>query len=539
MKNRLGIFAFYDKHGIVDESVIFLLECFKKFFAKLIIVCNGQIEDNELIKLKYFSDAVFIRENQGFDIGAYKTALLNYIGWNDLRNYNELVLFNSTFFGPFYDFETVFLDMEARNLDFWGLTKHGSMRLGEYKVTPHVQSYFMVIEERLLHSQDFFDFWISRKEGLEDIVEVIDNFELSFTRIFQNKGYLWDAYVDTKELDGENIEENFNPLVYLPYTLLNEFKLPVLKKRLWPWTFADKGLSYEYPMALRYIEENLNYNMNFIYNYLIRTQDLLELITVLQLNFVLPDKHDLSSEFEERKGKAVILIYLLYENNYEYFQSYIRRLDRKWDVCFLKGSEKASRLFIEQYEDIAKKYEYIIFLHDFDIAHNKRIQGKSLNFWACENLIKSKSYVNNLIGILAENDRIGLLCPPVPAFKAIINGDCEEWFYKAEELRKLTRKIPLKCPISESSYPCTWGSVFACKSKAIGGLLKYKKYLKENMDSNISETLFGWLVGYLVQEQGYLVGQVSNPNYASINMTNLTFLYKECRKALLDNDQKF
>ncbi len=42
--NRLGIFLLYDKYGIVDDYIIYLLDEMQTIYNKLVIVCNCMLE---------------------------------------------------------------------------------------------------------------------------------------------------------------------------------------------------------------------------------------------------------------------------------------------------------------------------------------------------------------------------------------------------------------------------------------------------------------------------------------------------------------
>lgn len=57
--------------------------------------------------------------------GGFKDALCTYIGWDRLTEYDELILANDSFYGPFEDIRKIFAEMESRDLDFWGLMKRG------------------------------------------------------------------------------------------------------------------------------------------------------------------------------------------------------------------------------------------------------------------------------------------------------------------------------------------------------------------------------------------------------------------------------
>ena len=94
---RLGIFCFYDKEGIVDTYIEYLLSELMTVLDRLIIVVNGQVnEDGKRIFAHYTNDLI-IRENRGFDAGAYADVILNVLG-DDIRDWDELVLCNDTFF---------------------------------------------------------------------------------------------------------------------------------------------------------------------------------------------------------------------------------------------------------------------------------------------------------------------------------------------------------------------------------------------------------------------------------------------------------
>ena len=161
-KKRLGIFVFYDRDGIVDEYVTYLLRALRQELDRLVIVCNGVLQPEGRRRLEVFTQEVYVRENRGYDAAAYRAAFEQYLGWRQLEGYEELVLCNDTFYGPFWPLRTVFDRMDERpELDFWGLTVHARMEAGGWQesrygcLPEHLQSYFLVVRSRLLHAQAF------------------------------------------------------------------------------------------------------------------------------------------------------------------------------------------------------------------------------------------------------------------------------------------------------------------------------------------------------------------------------------------------
>lgn len=114
-------------------------------------MCNGFITDAGKGKLTNLSKEIFIRENTGFDAGGFKDALTKFLKWEEIYEYDELLLFNDSFFGPFDSFSHVFSVMEKKDVDFWTLTKDN----GYTRKVPAVQSYFIVIRKTLLQSECF------------------------------------------------------------------------------------------------------------------------------------------------------------------------------------------------------------------------------------------------------------------------------------------------------------------------------------------------------------------------------------------------
>jgi lipopolysaccharide biosynthesis protein len=162
ISSRLGIAFFYDDLGIVDEYFFYLLEEVRKFTTRNICISNGPLEDSAITRLKAMGFEVLIRENVGFDVWAYKTAL-EHVGYENFSEFDEILLFNHTFYGPIYPFEEMFGAMDSRECGFWGITAHKELVPNPFTGTGtlprHLNSHFIAVRKELFLSAEFEEYW--------------------------------------------------------------------------------------------------------------------------------------------------------------------------------------------------------------------------------------------------------------------------------------------------------------------------------------------------------------------------------------------
>ena len=155
--NRLAIYMIFDSDGIVDDYIIYMINALKDICCNVIVVSNTYLPQAQKGKLKSIC-RLYERDNSGFDVGAYAEIITMLYESNELNMYQELLLLNDSVFGPFYDLEEMFKEMEYRTpyVDFWGITRRGSSDFdgGEEIYPEHIQSYCYIFRNRILHSKD-------------------------------------------------------------------------------------------------------------------------------------------------------------------------------------------------------------------------------------------------------------------------------------------------------------------------------------------------------------------------------------------------
>lgn len=137
--NRLAIYVFWEKEGIVRNYVLTYLAGLKEIAEKIYVVVNGKITSAGKDTIQKMGISVIVRENIGVDFWAYKTGLDAEGG---LDKYDEIILANCSCYGPVYPFSEMFKKMDKSSVDFWGITEWPLNEAG-YTGT-WILSYFMV-----------------------------------------------------------------------------------------------------------------------------------------------------------------------------------------------------------------------------------------------------------------------------------------------------------------------------------------------------------------------------------------------------------
>lgn len=253
---RLGIFSFYDREGRVGSYIDYLLRDWSRVLERLIVVVNGELDENGIPLFEKYTKEIVIRDNKGFDAGAYADVIVNYLSREEIELYDELILCNDTFYGPFTSFEKIFMKMEIENKDFWGLNYVNRGFLS------HIQSYFLVFGRKLLASKEFWNFIQSINIQETELKNVYGEFETKAYCCFKNK-FSIGSYVDTQLLD---VYESGISCILL-------YGLPILKKKTFDTRYnsieKQKGilklLSKKTDYPLKYILENIDRNENIVF----------------------------------------------------------------------------------------------------------------------------------------------------------------------------------------------------------------------------------------------------------------------------------
>ncbi len=553
MYRVLGIFCIYDKNGIVGRYVEYLLGDILENIDDLIIVVNGSLQPKEAEKLEKYTSDIRYRENVGYDAGAYQFVLKDLFVNEKIHEYDQLVLFNDSFYGPLYSFRRVFEEMANENEDFWGLTKYAaSDRKNSVlpRIQEHVQSYFIVINRKMLQSSDFSDFWYSLCLTDTTLVDVVIRFEVGFTRYFAERGYVWGAYVKDDLL---NSSEEYNYIHYLgsPYTLVKKYRMPVVKRKVFT-EGKDLGISggEEIPLLMEYIKHYTDYDDDLIWDDILRIYNITDIKNNLNLNFVLND----TSNYSIDNHRVAIIAHLFYEDLVEESFDKLKSIPNGIDVYITSSKQRILDLAKDKITDrciqcilvenrgrdvaalfvgckhIVSKYDIICFIHDKKTAPNKGeyTVGASFNYNVWENMLRSDGYIRNIVHLFDTQPRLGMLVPPIPVHDGYIWCINYAWntIDNYQGVLELSDKMHIKAPIDERKNPYALSTCFWFRNDSLKRVFEYpltyedfpeEPYPNEGTLGHFIERL----VLYSAQYAGYYVGMVESNEYAQIELQDL------------------
>lgn len=216
MKKRICLFSLYHPKGKVAGYVLHLLAELATVSERIIFISNGSLDVQGRKAVGRYTEEIIERQNTGFDGGAYKEVLLSYLH-RDLSDYDELILCNDTFWGPFLPLKTIFEEMEVRTCDLWGFSYHDN----GYDAL--LGSYFLVFHKNIISDKRIYQYFEVMADETTTYLPLINvTFESGlFDFLTRTCKYSYLAYTDIRNI---NIYED-------PYHAMILGGLPLCKRR--------------------------------------------------------------------------------------------------------------------------------------------------------------------------------------------------------------------------------------------------------------------------------------------------------------------
>ncbi len=190
-QKRICLFAGFDKKGEIADYVVYYLKALSQFAD---VYYWGDFESSEVEKnkLKPYCKGVYCAKHGKYDFGSWQE-LIQKLGREKIETYDELILANDSCYGPLFDFDSLFTEMDSRDCDFWGLSAAFNQHI-------HLQSYYIVLKQPILRSPILYDFF-ARVKSESNYNEVCLAYEDRFTYVLSKSGFRFSSFIEYRELE--------------------------------------------------------------------------------------------------------------------------------------------------------------------------------------------------------------------------------------------------------------------------------------------------------------------------------------------------
>ena len=532
-----------------------LLTAIRPFLERIIIVVNGKLTVASRQMLKPLVDEILVRENEGFDVWAYKDALET-IGFDALKDYDELLMFNHTFYGPIFPFSELFSEMDSRPCDFWGISAHKAIKhsfVGQ-SLPFHLNSHFIAVRNSILTDRSFRSYW-ENMPPISGYAESVLHHRSRFTQHFVDLGFSYEVYVDPDKY-GSPYAVNYD----IDETIKD--RSPILKRR----SFFQDPSSGEFsaidlPRALRLIQKTSDYDTTQIWTNMVRSGKLRTLSTNATLTKVLPDIADAPDHTLAGVGTIALCAHIYYVDMMAEMLALAANIpvpfdflattdteDKKLaieaalagqpgigkvvvrDMAQNRGRDMAALFITMRDIFLSDEYDLVCRLHSKKSPQVAASLGNHFKRHMFENLLHSRGYVANVLRMFADNETIGVAVPPLVHVGYPTLG--HSWFTNKPRAEEIARKLGLKVQLDDHTPIAAYGTMFWFRPKALRPLFerkwKHEEFNAEpnHVDGGLAHVLER-LICYVAQDCRYLTYQVMCPDQAAYNYAWLEYKYAE------------
>lgn len=540
---RAGIFLFYDPEGKVDDYILGCLGSLQQHMDYLLVVSNSPLDETNRKRLESVSSEVMERKNVGYDVGAYRDGL-RHLGWDHMGDYDELVLFNYTFFAPIHPWAGLFERTDKWDTDFWGITEHDEVRphpfLPKLVMPRHIQSHWIAVRSSLSTTKDWRTYW-EDMPPIESYNDSIQWHESRFTGYFNALGYRHEVAYNVDDYPSANP-------VFDNASLLLQDGCPILKRRnlfhnpLHLDRFAIIGADMLEQARLA------GYDTDLILSNLARTSKPRDLVTNAGLTWVVPQSAseetyaaaatqkilavahifyaDMAEEILQRLSVLPKGYYLVATTSNEENQAQISAVMERYGVegeVRVVASNRGRDIgaFLVDCNDVlsSDKWDIVVKIHSKKSVQDDYNAAQLFKTHLYDNLLNSRAHVANILAEFAAHPSLGMVLAPLPHMGYPTMGHA--WFTNREPAQAVAKRLGINVPFDKDMPLATYGSMFIARPQALAKLVN-AGFKPENFpveggykDGSLAHVLER-LMAYAALSEGFYVRPVLAPKWAEV-----------------------
>ena len=540
---RAGIFLFYDPEGKVDDYILGCLGSLQQHMDYLLVVSNSPLDETNRKRLESVSSEVMERKNVGYDVGAYRDGL-RHLGWDHMGDYDELVLFNYTFFAPIHPWAGLFERTDKWDTDFWGITEHDEVRphpfLPKLVMPRHIQSHWIAVRSSLSTTKDWRTYW-EDMPPIESYNDSIQWHESRFTGYFNALGYRHEVAYNVDDYPSANP-------VFDNASLLLQDGCPILKRRnlfhnpLHLDRFAIIGADMlEQARAA-------GYDTDLILSNLARTSKPRDLVTNAGLTWVVPQSASEETYAAAATQKVLAVAHIFYadmaeeilqrlsvlpkgyylvattsnEENQAQISAVMERYGVKGEVRVVASNRgRDIGAFLVDCNDVlaSDKWDIVVKIHSKKSVQDDYNAAQLFKTHLYDNLLNSRAHVANILAEFAAHPALGMVLAPLPHMGYPTMGHA--WFTNREPAQAVAKRLGINVPFDKDMPLATYGSMFIARPQALTKLVN-AGFRPENFpveggykDGSLAHVLER-LMAYAALSEGFYVRPVLAPKWAEV-----------------------
>ena len=540
---RAGIFLFYDPEGKVDDYILGCLGSLQEHMDYLLVVSNSPLDETNRKRLESVSSEVMERKNVGYDVGAYRDGL-RHLGWDHMGDYDELVLFNYTFFAPIHPWAGLFERTDKWDTDFWGITEHDEVRphpfLPKLVMPRHIQSHWIAVRSSLSTTKDWRTYW-EDMPPIESYNDSIQWHESRFTGYFNALGYRHEVAYNVDDYPSANP-------VFDNASLLLQDGCPILKRRnlfhnpLHLDRFAIIGADMLEQARLA------GYDTDLILSNLARTSKPRDLVTNAGLTWVVPQSASEETYAAAATQKVLAVAHIFYADMAEEILQRLSVLPKGYYLVATTSNEENQaqiRVVMERYgvegevrvvasnrgRDIGAflvdcndvlasgKWDIVVKIHSKKSVQDDYNAAQLFKTHLYDNLLNSRAHVANILAEFAAHPSLGMVLAPLPHMGYPTMGHA--WFTNREPAQAVAKRLGINVPFDKDMPLATYGSMFIARPQALAKLVN-AGFKPENFpveggykDGSLAHVLER-LMAYAALSEGFYVRPVLAPKWAEV-----------------------
>jgi lipopolysaccharide biosynthesis protein len=215
--DKVALFAHFDRDDVIGDHVIHYLKCLRGLDIQIVFVSTSNLSDDQVAGLKLYCLDVIVRENVGHDFASWKHA------FNKYHEYltGHLFLLNDSVYGPVGNLGEALQRLKSVEADCYGM-------VGSSEISPHLQSWFLILSPDIYKNPLFFEFINIRFEDWRRD-EIILRGEIGLMEVLKAGGFRSHALFNAS--DSSLVMRRFprNPMHWMWKTLLIKYGVPFIK----------------------------------------------------------------------------------------------------------------------------------------------------------------------------------------------------------------------------------------------------------------------------------------------------------------------